>query len=200
MRKLIVLAIVLALVMALAVSADARFQIKPETQAVGGGQSGGAGVIDNGATAQTPLSLAPPVATKAVGIYSGLAGIDGVLYQQYKLTQATGPWTYYGKVLNLTGATGDIDLRFAVGTSSTMLPPGTWYLYEGLAGVAGRPVAQLRDSGVFAVSENLWTSSTMGAVFHDGDYWTLTNQIPEPGSIVALLTGLVGLIGLRRRK
>ncbi|MCX6343877.1 MAG: PEP-CTERM sorting domain-containing protein, partial [Armatimonadetes bacterium] len=88
--------------------------------------------------------------------------------------------------------------------------PGTWYMYKGIGicneitHTMGGPVT-LMATGVMKTTETTWALSTFGSTqFAAGDYITMSRcpLVPEPGSMVAMLSGLIGLAGfsIRRRK
>jgi len=97
--------------------------------------------------------------------------------------------------------------------SSTKAPAGLWYLYKS----ATLPVIGATDAQTLAgmtcmnpngatISATTYNAATgaLNVTLNAGDYFALTQipSVPEPGSMVAMLSGLAGLVGfgIRRRK
>jgi hypothetical protein len=202
------LTIVAMMVMAFAASANA-YLIRAQGANATGGASSVAGSLGGSepSAAFTPLGAAVS-AEATYAVFSGNDPLNGT--QGHTLKFTTSPVAWYGIVLGRGGYSGDIYLRFfSTTTASKLAPAGTWYLYQGIAQVSEGVVTNaaevtLLDSGEFSTTVSTYAGSTFGATLSSGDFWTLTQATiaPEPGSIVAMLSGLVGLIGfgIRRRK
>ncbi|MHB9036461.1 MAG: PEP-CTERM sorting domain-containing protein [Armatimonadota bacterium] len=210
MKKLIVMGIVLTMVMGLAAAASAGYIIKVEAQnALDTTQKSSIQFATN-ATANTPY-VAPLSPTPQVVAFSNnnsaLEQVAGNYVVAYK-TLGAEPLAWYGKVFGAAGYNGVLDVRLTSATSASVLAPGTWYLYKGLGTVTGDRMSLdvLKvDTGVLKTTESTWAASTFGALFTSGDTFTISKfdqVVPEPGSMVAMLSGLVGLVGfgIRRRK
>jgi len=198
MKKVIVLGIVLTMVMVFAAGANAWI-IKVGTQNSGQGQISDAG--------NSTLSLGPVVGPEArYGLYVGNAvtAADPTLLT---LKMNPAPQAWYGKVWAVNGYDGKASLKFFA-AGATTVAPGTWYLYQGIGEVRGDKVwgAEKVAEGSFLGTVKDYPSATFGYDFALGSQFTLSQLapgvVPEPGSIVALFSGLAGLagFGIRRRK
>ncbi|MEN6356767.1 MAG: PEP-CTERM sorting domain-containing protein [Armatimonadota bacterium] len=204
MKKIMVLAIVAMMVMVFAASANAYLIRAQGANATGGASSVAGSLGGSEATAAfTPLGAAVS-AEATYAVFSNNDPVNGTLGHTLKFT--TSPVAWYGTVVGRGGYTGDIYLRFFSTTTASKLAGGTWYLYKGIQTVVdGKVKAEALDSGKFATTESSWATSTFGSKFQSGDNWTLTQgipDVPEPGSMLAMMSGLVGLVGfgIRRRK
>jgi len=196
MKKVIVLGIVLTMVMAFAAGANA-FIIKISSASSDGAAMSYAGQVSNEQNTFSPL-LPAQGAEATYAVYEGNVP-GGALGHTVKIIDNSGKYTYFGEVDARSGYNGSFDLRFFSTTSATKLAAGDWYLYKG----HDLKTATLLDQATFKTAESTWATSTFGAVLANGDKWMLTNQaVPEPGSIVAILSGLAGLVGfgVRRKK
>jgi len=109
-----------------------------------------------------------------------------------------------------------MDIRIWAATAATTKPTGTWTLYklfDPISGVWGReslgvvPIAASAGTQIapwfkvnLPVSGNAKTPTPMD--YGKGYILELSSVVPEPGSMVAMLSGLVGLVGfgIRRRR
>lgn len=113
---------------------------------------------------------------------------------------------WYGKIFQYNGYDGSIDFRLWT-VSATKAAPGDWYIYKGIIADPVKPGVQYLAKGTFAET-SVYNKYTDGPVslrttgLAIGDQFTITNvsPVPEPSSIIAVLSGLVGLVGIRRRK
>jgi hypothetical protein len=194
MKRTLILLTVLAM-MALVMSAQAAYQIKFQ---VWSGAS--TTTVSNMATSTTAL---PPQAGQ--GDVIGGAWINNVVSGEptlitLQMAGATTSTEWHGKVLGRgTVPEVTVDVRFYTSASSTAAP-GTWYVFKGNS--IGT-LAQALDSGVFLGKYTYAGADLKTTALAVGDTFTVADHfvaVPEPGSIIAVLTGLVGLVGLRRRK
>lgn len=91
---------------------------------------------------------------------------------------------------NAEGVKGDLLWTFNPGAATSWTSTG---------GIVGAKNDQLALNGYFSKSYTLGAADNAGGAYQ---YFVLEAQAPEPGSIVALFSGLVGLagFGIRRRK
>jgi len=222
MRKLV---LVCVLLMAVAASASAgTYQwnlLCTDTSAGMAGAQVRIGVKTAVSTSQQDWSVST-VANCASVNYTG--GLDstmvksdaGLLKTDYRTVDPTAKWIF--EAWTGTGYTGGtMDVRIW-GSTSSYKPSGSWKLYKlydplanegqgawGKTELGTVPIATstgTADSPWFkynlAVSGNVKTSAPSDY----GKGYILSLEIPEPGSMVAMLSGLVGLVGfgIRRRR
>lgn len=128
----------------------------------------------------------------AVGIYN--SG-DGQNYNSYSCRVYAGSSTGW---VRMTGVTPTVGWhKFGVSRDSTGIVK--FYVddverkaYSGTA----KPTASTMN--VVAVGQTSGSSSTYGEAYYDGFY--VADKVPEPSSMLAFATGLVGLLGLVRRR
>lgn len=204
MRKLIVMGIVAAMVMGLGVAASA-YTINANTTAHSASMVTVSSVNNNAPTAITnsPGDQTWFMLPGAAGSNTGTAG--SLYYRMYK-NPAPAVWTFKVFVENATTDPSlTVNVWGAAAAQITDLVGKTWALKNGTSVLAsGTWTAAMIDSA-HPVLTYTWASTANmvgeGAAMTVtlGEY--VTDVItPEPGSILAVLTGLVGLIGIRRRK
>jgi hypothetical protein len=188
MKKVIVLGIVLTMVMAASANAYVL-------QAVTGAASDGLGgmptitLSDTGTAKAAPLEVNPGVNSE---VYS-TTGADRLKVHtvvgatKWNLVVAAGPnWSK-----------GDILLKLWSPNLGTADPKGNWKISKG---------AETLYTGTFFAKTGTAAAPTFSKVFaYSGTPIALTFEVapvPEPGSMVAMFSGLIGLagFGIRRRK
>lgn len=215
MKRTLILLVIVVMVLGLAVGASAyrlKLQVTSDTGGLGALWTGSSSTGQWGTVVSGEARFYLFPGNDYTQPTTGTAYPNG--YNTLKLTAEPDAW--YGQCVNVGGRSGSIDLSaYSLSTSSTYWPTGTWYLYKGigvegtgdaagkLVSATGNPAYALSlvDSGVFNETTLLWSTAGIKGSFASGDYFTLSymEAVPEPGSIIAVLTGLVGLVGLRRR-
>lgn len=211
MKKLIGIGIAAMMVMGLGVAANANYIIKADAVSSKGDGFKSTLTWATGSAANTGYvqGLNP------TPIVAGLSNNDPTLDPKVakNLVSAfktkTEPLAWYGTIFGENGYSGDFNVKFYATTSTSYLPTGTWYLYKGIGTVVnGNMTGDVVEvaEGTFSTNVSSYALSTFGYKFANNDVFTLSTAkvaaVPEPGSIVAMLSGLVGLagFGIRRKK
>jgi len=217
MKKLIVLGIVATMVMGFAVVAQAAYDtdwvinIKAATDAAGTAAASTTGLRARGIYTDPKAAedtVAPPAgAAPIVFVYSTI-GADNLV------NDFRGSFTGTEKVWNLTvgnaryGTAPETVYLFgwnpantSVVTYNDFLPLGseTITLYNAPGGVRGTvawSVSGLVNGNGGSADANTWKSGPIAM----GSQYQLVVTVPEPGSMLAMLSGLVGLAGFAIRR
>jgi len=221
MKKLIVLGIVVAMAMGFAAVAQAAYDVdwamnvKASTTAAGTGDAytssfrTKASGNNDGKGAED--SIAPPGGSAPV-VY-GYTTVDGFdLVQDYR-TSFTGTekvWDFQLSSARFGTAPTQVYL-FVWNAKNTTAPPNTTLdfaplggetirLYSAQGGVRGELLWTV--DGAFNGTGNPGDANTWqsGAVSMGNRYQIVVSSVPEPGSMLAMLSGLVGLAGFAIRR
>jgi hypothetical protein len=169
------------------------------------------------------FNLASAGAYVSVVGFSGELGPSMVKTNLYGTYRTLAPTDSHEYILQVNGGgdwvSGAMDVRIWAGTTATSKPGGTWYLYKLFDPVQGGWATEPQLLGQVPIQSTVgtlaapWFKTTLASYktstpYVAGNGYILSFRdsvippIPEPGSMVAMLSGIVGLVGfgIRRRK
>jgi len=200
MKKLIVMVALTAMVMGLACGAQA-YMFKTVVNTTAGGTINTLTLGDPGAGANGTWTQ--PAGTTWLAAVAPTGNVDGGAWLVTSYIRPTAPNTWNFAIFAGSTYSGNAKIEFfcsnlggATATGSSANNGKKWVLKQGNTEIFNNFVTATGSS-----TSNLATYTFAPGSISSPTWFTLS-QVPEPGSMVAMASGLVGLLGfgIRRRK